>query len=100
MDNAEYREQLRQAPWLLWSLLAVIRASVHQQCTDLKSVEHCVCSLRNLSHVLHYSSLPEGENTNKSDDAGVQYKSSMSRFRLRSSSQRAKRIAAEEGESN
>ncbi|THD26329.1 hypothetical protein D915_003001 [Fasciola hepatica] len=95
MDSAEYREQLRQCPWLLWSLLTVVRASVTQHCMDLKSVEHCACSLRNLSYALHNLSVLDEPSANKPEEPTVKSKSAIPRLRLRG--QQSKRASIAEG---
>lgn len=98
MGSAEYREQLRHSPWLLWSLLTVLRASVPQHCTDLKSVEHCACSLRNLSYALHNNpALVDDSSEKKHEEPNPKTKSAVSRIRFRSSSQQSKQVSTEEG---
>ncbi|KER28256.1 hypothetical protein T265_04859 [Opisthorchis viverrini] len=54
-EDREVRDRMRQCPHLLWSLITILRAAVRLQCFDTKSVEHCVCCLRNLCFSLQQS---------------------------------------------
>ncbi|GAA57044.1 catenin delta-2, partial [Clonorchis sinensis] len=54
-EDRDVRDRMRQCPHLLWSLITILRAAVRLQCFDTKSVEHCVCCLRNLCFSLQQS---------------------------------------------
>ena len=49
-DGAEARRELRTCPNLVDCTLYILRAAIGQNDIDNKSVENCVCMLRNLSY--------------------------------------------------
>ncbi|KAL0965681.1 hypothetical protein UPYG_G00284380 [Umbra pygmaea] len=52
-DGAEARQRLRQCEGLVDALLHALQSAVANKETDNKSVENCVCILRNLSYHVH-----------------------------------------------
>ncbi|XP_061731677.1 splicing regulator ARVCF isoform X1 [Nerophis ophidion] len=52
-DGAEARQQLRECEGLVDALLHALHSAVVNKDTDNKSVENCVCILRNLSYHVH-----------------------------------------------
>ncbi|XP_072309149.1 splicing regulator ARVCF isoform X2 [Eucyclogobius newberryi] len=52
-DGAEARQRLRDCEGLVDALLHALQAAVLTKDTDNKSVENCVCILRNLSYHVH-----------------------------------------------
>ncbi|XP_071322856.1 splicing regulator ARVCF isoform X2 [Trachinotus anak] len=52
-DGAEARQRLRECQGLVDALLHALQSAVVNKDTDNKSVENCVCILRNLSYHVH-----------------------------------------------
>uniref|UniRef100_A0A3B4FLM4 ARVCF delta catenin family member a n=1 Tax=Pundamilia nyererei TaxID=303518 RepID=A0A3B4FLM4_9CICH len=52
-DGAEARQRLRECEGLVAALLHALQSAVVNKDTDNKSVENCVCILRNLSYHVH-----------------------------------------------
>ncbi|KAM9841568.1 splicing regulator ARVCF-like [Aulostomus maculatus] len=52
-DGAEARQRLRECDGLVDALLHALQSAVVNKDTDNKSVENCVCILRNLSYHVH-----------------------------------------------
>ncbi|XP_033503479.2 splicing regulator ARVCF isoform X2 [Epinephelus lanceolatus] len=52
-DGAEARQRLRECEGLVDALLHALQSAVTNKDTDNKSVENCVCILRNLSYHVH-----------------------------------------------
>ncbi|KAM4528525.1 splicing regulator ARVCF isoform 2-T2 [Odontesthes bonariensis] len=52
-DGAEARQRLRECDGLVAALLHALQSAVINKDTDNKSVENCVCILRNLSYHVH-----------------------------------------------
>nr|XP_046232028.1 armadillo repeat protein deleted in velo-cardio-facial syndrome homolog [Scatophagus argus] len=52
-DGAEARQRLRECEGLVDALLHALQSAVVNKDTDNKSVENCVCILRNLSYHVH-----------------------------------------------
>ncbi|XP_020313745.1 armadillo repeat protein deleted in velo-cardio-facial syndrome isoform X1 [Oncorhynchus kisutch] len=52
-DGAEARQRLRECEGLVDALLHALQSAVAHKETDNKSVENCVCILRNLSYHVH-----------------------------------------------
>uniref|UniRef100_A0A672HEU7 ARVCF delta catenin family member a n=1 Tax=Salarias fasciatus TaxID=181472 RepID=A0A672HEU7_SALFA len=52
-DGAEARQRLRECEGLVDALLHALQSAVINKDTDNKSVENCVCILRNLSYHVH-----------------------------------------------
>ncbi|KAK5879009.1 hypothetical protein CesoFtcFv8_024361 [Champsocephalus esox] len=52
-DGAEARQRLRECEGLVEALLHALQSAVVNKDTDNKSVENCVCILRNLSYHVH-----------------------------------------------
>uniref|UniRef100_A0A8C7S3C7 ARVCF delta catenin family member a n=2 Tax=Oncorhynchus mykiss TaxID=8022 RepID=A0A8C7S3C7_ONCMY len=52
-DGAEARQRLRECEGLVDALLHALQSAVANKETDNKSVENCVCILRNLSYHVH-----------------------------------------------
>uniref|UniRef100_A0A3B4TLQ1 ARVCF delta catenin family member n=1 Tax=Seriola dumerili TaxID=41447 RepID=A0A3B4TLQ1_SERDU len=52
-DGAEARQRLRECQGLVDALLHALQSAVLNKDTDNKSVENCVCILRNLSYHVH-----------------------------------------------
>ncbi|XP_026153303.1 armadillo repeat protein deleted in velo-cardio-facial syndrome homolog [Mastacembelus armatus] len=52
-DGAEARQRLRECEGLVDALLHALQSAVANKDTDNKSVENCVCILRNLSYHVH-----------------------------------------------
>ncbi|RVE65828.1 hypothetical protein OJAV_G00120290 [Oryzias javanicus] len=52
-DGAEARQRLRECEGLVAALLHALQSAVINKDTDNKSVENCVCILRNLSYHVH-----------------------------------------------
>ncbi|XP_062334247.1 splicing regulator ARVCF isoform X1 [Osmerus eperlanus] len=52
-DGAEARQRLRECEGLVDALLHALQSAVATKDTDNKSVENCVCILRNLSYHVH-----------------------------------------------
>ncbi|KAL3041717.1 hypothetical protein OYC64_019822 [Pagothenia borchgrevinki] len=52
-DGAEARQRLRECEGLVNALLHALQSAVVNKDTDNKSVENCVCILRNLSYHVH-----------------------------------------------
>ncbi|XP_061654896.1 splicing regulator ARVCF isoform X2 [Phyllopteryx taeniolatus] len=52
-DGAEARQRLRECEGLVDALLHALHSAVIRKDTDNKSVENCVCILRNLSYHVH-----------------------------------------------
>uniref|UniRef100_A0A1A8BZZ1 Armadillo repeat gene deleted in velocardiofacial syndrome a n=1 Tax=Nothobranchius kadleci TaxID=1051664 RepID=A0A1A8BZZ1_NOTKA len=52
-DGAEARQRLRECEGLVAALLHALQSAVINKDTDIKSVENCVCILRNLSYHVH-----------------------------------------------
>ncbi|XP_019909294.2 armadillo repeat protein deleted in velo-cardio-facial syndrome isoform X2 [Esox lucius] len=52
-DGAEARQRLRECAGLVDALLHALQSAVANKETDNKSVENCVCILRNLSYHVH-----------------------------------------------
>ncbi|XP_036833359.1 armadillo repeat protein deleted in velo-cardio-facial syndrome isoform X5 [Oncorhynchus mykiss] len=52
-DGAEARQRLRECEGLVDALLYALQSAVAHKETDNKSVENCVCILRNLSYHVH-----------------------------------------------
>ncbi|CAB1352903.1 unnamed protein product, partial [Coregonus sp. 'balchen'] len=52
-DGAEARQRLRECEGLVDALLHALQSAVGNKETDNKSVENCVCILRNLSYHVH-----------------------------------------------
>ncbi|KAG7224044.1 hypothetical protein INR49_015301 [Caranx melampygus] len=52
-DGAEARQRLRECQGLVDALLHALQSAVINKDTDNKSVENCVCILRNLSYHVH-----------------------------------------------
>ncbi|XP_068609497.1 splicing regulator ARVCF [Brachionichthys hirsutus] len=52
-DGAEARQRLRECEGLVDALLHTLQSAVINKDTDNKSVENCVCILRNLSYHVH-----------------------------------------------
>uniref|UniRef100_A0A8C3Y6Y6 ARVCF delta catenin family member n=1 Tax=Catharus ustulatus TaxID=91951 RepID=A0A8C3Y6Y6_CATUS len=84
-DGAEARRRLRECDGLVDALLHALQSAVGKKDTDNKSVENCVCIMRNLSYHVHkevpgadkYQELDAGQTTGtggsqkkKKDDAG------------------------------
>ncbi|XP_075625326.1 splicing regulator ARVCF isoform X2 [Balearica regulorum gibbericeps] len=84
-DGAEARRRLRECDGLVDALLHALQSAVGKKDTDNKSVENCVCIMRNLSYHVHkevpgadkYQELDASQATNtggsqkkKKDDAG------------------------------
>ncbi|CAM5100937.1 unnamed protein product [Natator depressus] len=84
-DGAEARRRLRECDGLVDALLHALRSAVGKKDTDNKSVENCVCIMRNLSYHVHkevpgadkYQELDANQPTStggsqkkKKDDAG------------------------------
>ncbi|XP_030599187.1 armadillo repeat protein deleted in velo-cardio-facial syndrome [Archocentrus centrarchus] len=59
-DGAEARQRLRECEGLVAALLHALQSAVLNKDTDNKSVENCVCILRNLSYHVH-KELPGAE---------------------------------------
>ncbi|CAH8585073.1 unnamed protein product [Heterobilharzia americana] len=51
-EDDDVREQMRQCPQLASSLYSVLRFAVDNQLHDKRSIEHCVCTIRNLCYGL------------------------------------------------
>ncbi|KAF5405723.1 hypothetical protein PHET_00863 [Paragonimus heterotremus] len=87
-EIAEVRELMRQCPSLMWSLITILQSAVKSQCSDTKSVEHCICCLRNLCYSLHTAIQP-GEEDQQSESIPAPTNKSVPaarRFRLKTSS--------------
>uniref|UniRef100_A0A8D2PHC8 ARVCF delta catenin family member n=1 Tax=Zosterops lateralis melanops TaxID=1220523 RepID=A0A8D2PHC8_ZOSLA len=84
-DGAEARRRLRECDGLVDALLHALQSAVGKKDTDNKSVENCVCIMRNLSYHVHkevpgadkYQELDAGQTAGtggsqkkKRDDAG------------------------------
>ncbi|KGL95818.1 Armadillo repeat protein deleted in velo-cardio-facial syndrome, partial [Charadrius vociferus] len=84
-DGAEARRRLRECDGLVDALLHALQSAVGKKDTDNKSVENCVCIMRNLSYHVHkevpgadkYQELDASQTTStggaqkkKKDDAG------------------------------
>uniref|UniRef100_A0A803XR10 ARVCF delta catenin family member n=1 Tax=Meleagris gallopavo TaxID=9103 RepID=A0A803XR10_MELGA len=84
-DGAEARRRLRECDGLVDALLHALQSAVGKKDTDNKSVENCVCIMRNLSYHVHkevpgadkYQELDAGQTAGtggsqkkKKDDAG------------------------------
>ncbi|XP_010217109.1 PREDICTED: armadillo repeat protein deleted in velo-cardio-facial syndrome, partial [Tinamus guttatus] len=84
-DGAEARRRLRECDGLVDALLHALQSAVGKKDTDNKSVENCVCIMRNLSYHVHkevpgadkYQELDAGQTMStggsqkkKKDDAG------------------------------
>ncbi|NXW46057.1 ARVC protein, partial [Nyctiprogne leucopyga] len=84
-DGAEARRRLRECDGLVDALLHALQSAVGKKDTDNKSVENCVCIMRNLSYHVHkevpgadkYQELDASQTTGtggsqkkKKDDAG------------------------------
>uniref|UniRef100_A0ACB8FZF1 Uncharacterized protein n=1 Tax=Sphaerodactylus townsendi TaxID=933632 RepID=A0ACB8FZF1_9SAUR len=52
-DGAEARRRLRECDGLVDALLHALQSAVGKKDTDNKSVENCVCIMRNLSYHVH-----------------------------------------------
>ncbi|XP_048860634.1 armadillo repeat protein deleted in velo-cardio-facial syndrome homolog isoform X1 [Brienomyrus brachyistius] len=59
-DGAEARRRLRECDGLVDALLFTLQSAINKKDTDNKSVENCVCILRNLSYHVH-KEVPEAE---------------------------------------
>ncbi|XP_030624002.1 armadillo repeat protein deleted in velo-cardio-facial syndrome [Chanos chanos] len=59
-DGAEARQRLRECEGLVGTLLYVLHSAVVKKDTNNKSVENCVCVLRNLSYHVH-KEVPEAK---------------------------------------
>ncbi|CAH8521899.1 unnamed protein product [Schistosoma turkestanicum] len=51
-EDDDVREQMRQCPQLATSLFSILRYAVEHQLCDKRSIEHCVCTIRNLCYGL------------------------------------------------
>ncbi|KAF6778720.1 hypothetical protein AHF37_01889 [Paragonimus kellicotti] len=84
-EIAEVRELMRQCPSLMWSLITILQSAVNSQCSDTKSVEHCICCLRNLCYSLNTAIQPGGEDQQSESILTASNKSvaATRRFRLK-----------------
>ncbi|TNN11465.1 Armadillo repeat protein deleted in velo-cardio-facial syndrome isoform 2 [Schistosoma japonicum] len=51
-EDDNVREQMRQCPQLATSLFSILRYAVEHRLYDKRSIEHCVCTIRNLCYGL------------------------------------------------
>ncbi|CAH8585032.1 unnamed protein product [Schistosoma bovis] len=51
-EDDDVREKMRQCPQLATSLFSILRYAVEHQLYDKRSIEHCVCTIRNLCYGL------------------------------------------------
>ncbi|KAA3675027.1 uncharacterized protein DEA37_0006215 [Paragonimus westermani] len=84
-ETAEVRELMRQCPSLMWSLVTILQSAVKSQCSDTKSVEHCICCLRNLCYSLHTAIQPSKDDQQSESLCAASNKSvpAARRFRLK-----------------
>ncbi|KAF8570010.1 hypothetical protein P879_00035 [Paragonimus westermani] len=84
-ETAEVRELMRQCPSLIWSLVTILQSAVKSQCSDTKSVEHCICCLRNLCYSLHTAIQPSKDDQQSESLCAASNKSvpAARRFRLK-----------------